>query len=141
MGIVNRTMDASEQKESLVVSQNNVVNSQDLIGNVIERSKTLVDCKIAMLGVSGSPTVLLKALRFVNGTGGSTFLIGSTFAVTTYATSGWLSVSLPASGSTLLNLQKGDVLVAVQGGGTGAASTATTIEYVLQNTQEIKPWY
>lgn len=141
MGIVNRTMDASEQKEALVISQNNVVNAQDLLGKVIERPCVISDVKVGMLGVSGAPCVLLKALRFVAGTGGSSFLIGSTFAVTTFATSGYLSYSLPASGSTLLNLQKGDVLVAVQGGGTGAASTATTIEIVLQNTQDIKTWY
>ena len=141
MGIVNRTMDATEQKEALVISHSNVVNQHDLVAKVIERPCVISDMKVAMLGVSGSPNVLLKALRFVAGTGGSSFLIGSTFAVTTFATSGYLSYSLPASGSTLLNLQKGDVLVVVQGGGTGAASTATTIEIVLQNTQDIKSWY
>ena len=141
MGIVNRTMDGSEQKEALVISQNNVVNTQDLVLKVIERPCTISDLKVAMLGVSGSPSIQLKVLRFVNGTGGSSFLVGSTFAVTTYATSGWLSFSLPASGSTLLNLQKGDIPIVVQGGGTGAASTVTTVELVVQNTQEIKTWY
>ena len=141
MAITNRAMDASEQKEALKVTVSNAVNGQDIVLGVIERPQTISDCKVMGLGVSGAPNVLLKALRFVAGTGGSSFLIGSTFPFTTYATSGMLSVSLPASGSTLLQLQKGDVLVAVHGGGTGAATTVTAIEVVLQNIQDIKTWY
>jgi len=141
MAITNRALDPSEQKEALKVTTSNAVNGQDIVLGVIERPQTLSDVKASMLGVSGSPNVLLKVLRFVAGTGGSSFLVGSTFPVTTYATSGMLSVSLPASGSTLLNLQKGDVLIAVQGGGTGAASTVTAIEAVLVNIQDIKTWF
>lgn len=142
MGIINRTMDATEQKEAFVaVTTALTVNQQDIFIKAIERPCVITDCKVAMNGVSGAPNVMLKALRFVAGTGGSTFLIGSTFVVTTYATSGYLSYSLPATGSTLLNLQKGDILLAVHGGGTGAATTSTIIDVVVQNLQDFKSWW
>lgn len=141
MAITNRAMDSSEQKEALKVTSNLPVNGQDIFLGIIERPQTISDCKVTGTGVSGAPNILLKALRFVAGTGGSSFLIGSTFVFTTYATSGMMSYSLPASGSTLLNLQKGDVLLAVHGGGTGAATTVTAIEVVLTNIQDIRTWY
>ncbi len=141
MGIVNRTLDATEQKEAVVISQNNVVNTQDLVLKIIERPCVITDAKVAMFGLSGAPSVQLKVCRFVNGTGGSSYLIGGSFVVGTFATSGWLSYSLPATGSSLLVLQKGDVLIAQQGGGTGAGTTSTVVDIVLQNTQDIKTWY
>jgi hypothetical protein len=141
MGIINRTNDASEQKEAFVVSYPNVVNAQDLPIKIVERACTVTDAKVSLLGISGAPTVLLKALRFVAGTGGSSFLLGTTFAVTAFGTSGMIGYSLVTSGSTVLSLQKGDLLVAVQGGGTGAASTATIIDVVVQNIQDIKTWF
>lgn len=141
MGIVNRTNDISEQKESLTVVAENVANGTDIPVKLIERACTITDAKASLLGISGAPNVLLKALRFVAGTGGSSFNIGSTFAVTAFGTSGFVSISLPAVGSSLLQLQKGDLLVAVQGGGSGAASTATILDIVVQNVQDIKTWF
>ncbi len=141
MGFINRTKDISEQKESLTVSVGATANGTDVPVAVIERACVITDCKATLLGISGAPNVLLKALRFVAGTGGTSFAIGSTFAVTAFGTSGYVSYSLPAAGSSLLQLQKGDLLVAVQGGGSGAASTATIIDVVIQNVQDIKTWY
>jgi hypothetical protein len=141
MGIINRTLDASEQKETVQVSVTNPVNQQDIIVKVMERACTITDAKFTLFGISGAPNVLLKGVRFIAGTGGSTFNIGSTFAVTAFGTSGYLSYSLPATGSTLLNLQKGDALVVVAGGGTGAAATALIGEIVVQNIQDIKTWF
>lgn len=141
MGIINRTMDSSEQKESLKVVATNPVNGQDIPVALIERACTVTDAKVSLLGISGAPTVLLKALRFVAGTGGSSFVLGTTFAVTAFGTSGYIGYSLVASGSSQLNLQKGDLLLAVQGGGTGAASTTTIVDVVVQNLQDIKTWY
>lgn len=141
MGIVNRTKDTSEQKESLTAVALAVANGTDIPVAMIERAQVITDCKVTCLGISGAPTVLLKALRFVAGTGGSSFAIGSTFTYLAFGTSGIASYSLPATGSSLLQLQKGDMIVAVQGGGTGAATTATIIDLVVQNVQDIKTWY
>lgn len=141
MPIINRTQDVSEQKEIFTVTAENVVNQQDIPVGIVERQVTMTDAKVTLLGISGTPNVMLKVLRFIAGTGGSSFIIGSTFAVTAFGTSGYLSYSLPATGSTLLNLQKGDLLVAVAGGGVGAAATALTLDIVVQNLQDIKTWY
>lgn len=141
MGIINRTLDASEQKEAVQVTVLNPVNASEVILAPAERAQTITDVKVSLLGISGAPTVFLRGLRFIAGTGGSSFAIGSSFAVTAFGTSGALSYSLPASGSTLLNLQKGDCIALVFGGGTGAACTTATVEIVKQNIQDIKTWY
>lgn len=140
MGIVNRTMDASEQKESLKIAGGAVNNGVELVVPV-ERACNITDAKISLIGISGTPNYLLKALRFIPGTGGSSFAIGSTFAVTAFGTSGALSYSLPATGSSLLSLQKGDMLVLTAGGGSGAAAVAVSMDIVVQNVQDIKTWY
>lgn len=141
MGIINRTNDVSEQKEAFVVEVTNPVNQQDILVKLVERACTITDAKVSLLGISGTPNVLLKVLRFAAGTGGSSFAVGTTFPVTAFGTSGALSVSLPATGSTLLNLQKGDALVVVAGGGASAASTALVLDIVVQNIQDIKTWF
>jgi len=141
MGIINRTNDASEQKEIFTVTAENVVNAQDVPVGIVERNVTMTDMKITCLGISGAPNVLLKALRFVAGTGGSSFAIGSTFTFSAYGTSGYANFSMPAVGSTTLQLQKGDLLVMTVGGGTSAAATALTADIVVQNLQDIRTWY
>ncbi len=141
MGIINRTNDVSEQKEIFTATAINPVNALDIPIGLIERPCVLTDAKVTCLGVSGAPNVLLKVLRFVAGTGGSSFAVGSTFPFLAFGTSGMASVSLPATGSSLLQLQKGDLLLAVHGGGSGAAATATTLDIVVQNIQDIKTWY
>lgn len=141
MGIVNRTMDASEQKESIKISVISPVNGSEVLLPPFERAVTISDAKVSLLGISGAPTMFLRGLRFIAGTGGSSFAIGSSFAVTAFGTSGYLSYSLPATGSTLLNLQKGDCVAVVFGGGAGAACTTATLDLVVQNIQDIKTWY
>lgn len=140
MGIINRTLDASEQKESLKALANNVSTGTEFVVGPIERACTITDLKIAAVGTSGSPHYFVKGLRFVAGTGGSSFAIGTTFAVTGFGTSGYLSYSLPASGSSQLNLQRGDMLV-VTAGGTNAAAVAVAVDIVVQNIADIKTWY
>lgn len=141
MGIINRTMDASEQKEAVKISVIAPVNGSEVLIPPFERNVTITDAKVSLLGISGAPTVHLRGLRFIAGTGGSSFAIGTSFAVTAFGTSGYLSYSLPASGSTLLNLQKGDCVSVIFGGGTGAACTTATLELVVQNVADIKTWY
>jgi hypothetical protein len=141
MGIINRTKDTSEQKEAFNVEAVNVANSTDILVKVVERACTITDAKFSLLGISGSPVVLLKGLRFIAGTGGSSFLIGASMPITAFGTSGYISYSLPATGSSQLSLQKGDLLVVQTLGGTGAACTAVIGEIVVQNIQDIKTWY
>lgn len=141
MAIVNRTMDVSEQKEAKCINVFNPVNGTEVLIGPIERACTISDVKATLLGISGAPTVHLRGLRFIAGTGGSSFAIGTSFAVTAFGTSGYVSYSLPAAGSTLLNLQRGDAIAVIFGGGTGAACTTAAVELVVQNIQDIKTWY
>lgn len=141
MPTINRNMDVSEQKEPKVLSVLNPVNTSEVIFPPMERACTITDAKVSLLGISGAPTVHLRGLRFIAGTGGSSFAIGTSFAVTAFGTSGYMSYSLPATGASQLALQKGDALVAIFGGGAGAAATTATIEVVVQNIQDIKTWY
>ena len=140
MPIINRSLDASEQKESLKLALSPAVNGQEVYVP-IERACTITDAKVSLIGISGSPNVKLTGLRFIAGTGGSSFAIGPTFAVTAFGTSGYLSYSLPATGASQLQLQKGDVVVLTQAGGTGAAAVSTVLDLVVQNIQDVKTWY
>lgn len=140
MGIINRTLDASEQKESVRVAVLSPVNTSEVMVP-IERACTLDAAKASLLGISGAPTVFLRGLRFIAGTGGSSFAIGTSQAITAFGTSGVLTYSLPASGSTLLNLQAGDCVIVNFGGGTGAAATSSVVDLVFKNIQDIKTWY
>ncbi len=141
MAIINRTLDSSEQKEAWPFAANAVASGTDIVVKVVERACTITDCKVTSLGFSGAPVLQLKALRFVAGTGGSSFLIGASFVLSAQGTSGMQSYSLPATGSSQLLLQKGDVVIAWSQGGAATACTALAGEIVVQNMQDIKTWY
>src|SRR4051812_12065933 len=108
---INRTDDISQQKESLKLG-NGAIGTGAELQLPVERGCLLTDVKVSALGLSGTPVLSLRALRFVPGTGGSSFAIGTSFAPSAFGTSGVFGFSMPATGSTTLNLQKGDVLVA-----------------------------
>ena len=141
MPIINQNLDISQQKDSVQMAVTNCVNAQVFKIGIVERSVNITDCRVAMNGVSGSPNLMLGVFRFTALSGAMSFIIGSTFPVTTYATSGYLQYSLPTTGSSFLSLQKGDILVATQGGGSSAASTATIVDVVVQNIQDVRTWY
>jgi hypothetical protein len=141
MSNINRTDDISQQKQNYTSGFINVPNLTVLPVATIERGMVITDCKITMHGVSGTPALYLEVYRFQGTTGSASFIIGQSFVCQAYGTSGFLSYSLPAVGSTLLNLMKGDVVVAVQAGGTGAATVVTTIDLICQNLQDVKTWY
>ncbi len=147
MGNINRTDDASQQQEVLTISYMNtgsggtalIATGSTLYCNVvIPRAMQIQSVQSTCFGISGAPQVILGALRFVNGT---SFVIGTTSLIPAYGVSGYMGVSIGAVGSSQLLLQKGDVLVAQQLGGTGAASTSTVINVVVKNMQDIKSWY
>ncbi len=139
MGTINRDKDFSEQQRKLTLYATTTTNlSTFYIGQIIERPCTIVQGQATAYGVSGSPQLLLGVLRF---SATSSFLIGTTYAVATYGTSGYLAYSLPAAGATTLNLQKGDIITMQQLGGTGAAAAGVLVELVVQDIQDIRTWY
>jgi hypothetical protein len=146
MGIINRTQDGSEQQEVWTIASAgsglslSVVNGSTWLAQlIVPRAVTIQSAQITALGVSGSPQALLGCLRF--GTSASSFVIGTTTVIPAFGTSGFLPYSLGAAGGTVLNLQKGDILVMQQLGGTGAATTNTLMSIVVKNLQDIKSWY
>ena len=138
MGIINRTLDDSEQKEAFAAPVRTVINTLEVPIKIVERPCTLQQISIVGDGLSGSPTALLRVNRF----GGASYVIGSTMLVPDVGLSGpILYPSLPAAGSTLLNLQKNDVVSVLFGGGTGAAADVATVDIVVENIQDIKTWF
>lgn len=140
MGIVNRTMDESEQQESLKVNASTVVNTNERQVAIIERACVIQKVRSTCTGISGAPTGLIRVFR--GGGGGATFNVGLTFLIPAMGVSGAMAgLSLPAAGSTQLNLQKDDLVSVIFGGGTGAAFDHGTVDIVVKNIQDIKTWY
>lgn len=145
MGVANRELDASEQREQLVnvdLQAASCVNGVTLMLGIIPYPATVAAIRVAGLGLSGAPTLAFTINRFIAGAGQTVITGGATtLTITAFGTSGLQSVVLAAAGSTLLNLLAGDVLQCVTGGGTGAAAVSYNIVVVTQATQDIKNHY
>jgi hypothetical protein len=141
---INRTDDLSQQQEILSISSFSPVGTSAIptgstlyCGNIVPRSMTIQSIQHTCFGISGAPQALLGCLRFANST---SFVIGSTALIPSYGVSGYMSYSLQG-GTTALQLQKGDVLVLQQLGGSSAATTGVVMNIVVKNIQDIKTWY
>ncbi len=141
MAVTNRALDTSEQKRAFSSSVGkksapNVTSSTCMIGVVPFRSE-LRNLTVAGFGLSGAPTAELRIQRFIPGAGGTLIAPGISLTVPEMGVSGPVSASLPASGSTLLNLLAGDMLVLL----TGTANTSSdtmVVGYVLKALEDIK---
>ena len=141
MPIINQNLDPSLQKISFNNIVGPVVNGTSFIIGVVENNMMVTDCRVFANGVSGTPTGMLGVFRFTQLSGAMSFIIGSTFAMTAYSTSGYMSFTLPTAGSSQLTLIKGDQLVFLQTGGTGAATVSTVVDVIAQNLQDVVTWY
>jgi len=140
MSVINRTLDVSEQQENLVLSEKLAVATDALYVYHVPRPMQLQSINVAASGISGSPVGLVEIQRFVVGAGLTTIPVGNSLAIAAIGTSGVQSVSLPAAGSSLLELQKDDILnVAISGDDSGADNLI--ISAVVKNLQDIKSWY
>ena len=147
MGLINRDNDASEAQEIYTIGYLNtgaggsalVANASTLYcSTVIPRAMQIQSAQVTCFGISGAPQALLGVLRFA---ATASFVVGTTTLIPAYGTSAYMPYSIGAAGATTLNLQKGDVLVMQQLGGTGAATTSTIMNIVCKNIQDIKSWY
>lgn len=140
MGIINRTLDGTEQKE--VIKENIVLGAtgQDFVIHRAPRAQTISAAYATSIGLSGAPTGTLKLQRFVVGAGLTTIAISGALTVAAIGTSGAQSMSLPAAGSSLLNLAAGDVLVYTTGG-SNAGTYQTLVQVVVQNLGDFKAWF
>ncbi len=139
MGIINRTLDSSEQKQLVEVLIDDTITGRVYPVYTAPRAQTLTDARNICLGLSAAPTMSLFLNRFVVGTGGISAALGGALTVAAFGTSGAQQYSLPASGSSLLALQSGD-WISVKAGGAGAAVTDNMLELVVQNVSDVKAW-
>jgi hypothetical protein len=147
MAIVNRTLDATEQRKILSqeYAATQLTNGITNLVGIVPWPCTIDAAAVALYGVSGAPTAALFVGRFIAGTGYTAFAVatGSSNTPADYGVSGFganyaTGMLLAASGSTLRNLLANDVLLYVTGGGTGAAAVIGTVSVVLRPLQDIK---
>lgn len=139
MGIVNRSLDASEQKDlycQVFAGTSGVIASgTTLIVGPIASAGTIDRVAVTCQGASVSPTSSIQVLRFIPGAGATTIsALGSSFVLPAMGVSGYLSVSLVAAGSTLLSVLPGDCIQMILGVN---SAVCPAIDVVVKKTQEI----
>lgn len=139
MAVVNRTLDSSEQRKIVEQSFGAIATGVTGIIAQIPYPCVLEKAQMAAFGLSGAPTYSLVVNRFIPGTGFTAITVGSANVVPAFGTSGVMVVgaSLPASGSTLLNLLANDVVM-VQSGVANTAATGLSVNLVIRPLQDVK---
>lgn len=138
MAIVNRDLSASEQKEVLYfVSQGAVATGTTKVCHVLPYPCTLESVRSYALGVSSAMQVAFQVARFTSG-GATAINLGiSNMILQNAGLSGVIGYSgLAAAGSTLLQLQAGDVLQFVTSVANGNA-TDLSLNFVIKKVQDI----
>lgn len=140
MAVVNRTNDRSQQLHVIPVANHVTVTSGEtgVIGH-IPFPCVLEAVQLGSFSAAGLD-LLLQVQRFIPGAGVTVFNVGSTFTPPAFGTSGVIAsgVSLPASGSTLLNLMANDVLTYLAGGGSSALIQGLAGSLVVRPVQDLK---
>lgn len=136
MAIVNRDMDASEQKQIWMRGFSVLTTTGGTYQAFIAPyAVELKDIYVSAKGISGTPTVTFYKMFF---SGGASLVAASAaLTVTAYGTSGTLRASLNAAGSTTVQLAAGDVLV-VQSAATNAGMDDAVLTIVAKALQDIK---
>jgi len=139
MAIVNRELDASEQKEVFHFnSGGDVVTGATLTCAIAPYAGEVKAIRVAGVGLSGTPTVAFNILRFNAGAGDTAITGGATtLTITAVGTSGVQSMVLASSGSTLLQVQAGDRF-AITSGAANSAVKGLCVTFVVQALQDIK---
>lgn len=144
MAIVNRDLDASQQKEAFAaVLSTAVAASAGISYNAVQVPYpcTLKAVSIAAGSISGAPQIAIDVKRWTSGGVTTIPYVSSTLAVLAYgASAAYQTVTL--NGSTLVNLQAGDVIVVNQlfSGGNVAVGGAV-VTAVVQAVQDIKQFF
>ena len=101
----------------------------------VSSASQLLAASEAAWGLSGAPVHSLWLYRFIAGAGFTSMVMGQTWTVTAFGTSGAIGFSLPGGGSW--NLLPGDQLVLyTQGSNAAVASAQVTV--VLKELQDIR---
>jgi hypothetical protein len=137
MPIVNRDVDVSQQKEVVHFAPGALATGVTRLVCNVPYPCTLQNIQAAAIGVSNAMQVTFNKLTFV-AAGATVQNLGvSNLVLVNQGTSGPQGFSgLAVSGSTLLNLQAGDVLFVTTSVANGNA-TDLTLNFVLKKTQDI----
>ena len=135
MAIVNRDVDASQQKETFTVNLGAVATGATRFCAVMPFPGTLQSVRYAAAGVSNAMQI---AIEKITGAGSSGVAMGiSNIVAQNRSVSGVVGFSgLAAAGSTLLTLAAGDVLQIVTSVSSGNA-TDLALQFVVKKTQDI----
>lgn len=141
MAIQNRDNGLSQQREvfSFKVGTAPIVTGESYGAFIVPYPCAIQAAYFAAFGLSGSPQYNLKVSRFTSA-GATSISVGisnitvSVAAGVSSSSQGWSG--LATLGSTLLQLQAGDVLV-VGTAGSNAAADDLSIALVVQKTQDI----
>jgi hypothetical protein len=137
MAITNRDLDASEQKEVFHWRGHTQINTgyTSWIG-VVPFPCVVQSARAVAVGVSAAMQVAFQAQRFA--AGNTVIGLGiSNLILSNFGTSGCLGYSgLAAAGSTLLQLQQGDILM-FETAVTNSAASQLALEVVVKKTQDI----
>lgn len=141
MAIVNRDKDVTEQRIPFHSTPGLVGISTLVHAAIAPCSGQLLAVQTGAFGLSGSPIVGLQVQRFIVGAGLTTIPLNGSSLLTIVAvsTSGPQSHVVPAAGSTLAQVLRGDVVQLV----TSVANTAATysVDAVIQVLQDVKSDY
>lgn len=136
MAIVNRSNDASQQKDAFQYTEKLVTTGVTFPVAIMPYPCTLQSVRGVAQGISGTPIVsLYKASGSVGATLEAIGISGIVVAVMGTSAPAGQSM-LAASGSTLLDFAAGDVLYAISTGSNAAADNFI-LEYVVKKTQDV----
>jgi len=141
MGIVNRSLDVSEQQKEHVVSFQAVVTGSTLAVFCAPYPCEVEKIELVGIGLSGAPNISAAKQVFVAGAGATVYGgVGASLVLTALGVSGAIGMSVAATGSTLAQLNTGDVLIL----NTAAANTACGqlhVTAVIKRLQDIVSYY
>lgn len=139
MAIVNRALDSSEQSKVLDFKLEVPVTTGQTGAIVhVPFPCTVQAAQMTAFGVQSNANLLFTVSRFIAGAGTTVWALGSTFVPVAFGTSGYPTsgVSLPASGSTLLQLMANDIIGFVGGGGSTAGIYGCVGSFVVKPMQD-----
>ena len=138
MAIVNRDLDPTQQRLNFVAAPGLVGVSALIQSFIAPCAGQLLAVSSFASGLSASPTVGIQVQRFVVGVGFTTIPLNgsSLLTITATSTSGIQAHVVPAAGTTLAQLLRGDAVQLV----TSTASSAATymVAAVMQVLQDVK---
>lgn len=134
MAIVNRALDATEQKKDVFVNiKGTVTATSDQVYHV-PHAMEIQSAVACAEGLSGAPTSQLQIQRFVVGAGETQIPLGPALTLVAVGTSGPQSFTFSSTA-----LQAGDQILCTQAG-TNAAAAQLSIGLVVKALQDIKSW-